>query len=305
MPMPSLVEDLRCFVRVAECGSFSIVARENMVSQATIGRRIGGLEDHFKILLFHRSTRRIILTDAGQSFLVYARRILQEFETAENALGRHSAEPKGRVRVGSTNAFGQYLVRGLAQFSERYPCLSIDLVVGDGLVNLIEDGFDLALRIGEVTESSVVARHLGDVPRTLVAAPSYLERHGVPEDVSALQHHECVLFSYGTTKQVWNVGGSLVRVSGSFRTNSSIAQFEAVRNGVGISLFPWFQVDDDIRQGRLVRLLPDMPIEPIHFYMTYPAYRTLPPRTRVVVDWISEEARKLVPGPPPYEDSEM
>lgn len=288
------IEGLRWFVRVAECHSFSAVARENMISQATISRRISTIESHFKVSLFRRSTRNVALTEEGRNFLPRARRILTELEATENAMDRDRAQESGHVRVGTTNAFGLHLARALPEFHRRFPGLCIEMVLSDGFVNMIEEGLDLALRTGQVNEASLVARHLGDVPRHMVASPAYLASHGMVEDPAALQHHECVLFSYGATRQIWNIGESPVRVSGSYRTNSSIAQLEAVQNGMGISLFPHFQVEEGIRTGRLIRLLPDVPIEPISFYLTYPAHQTLPPRTRIVIKWIVSEARRFI-----------
>lgn len=292
--MLSLIEALRWFVRVAECGSFSAVARESMTSQVTIGRRISTLEAHFKMVLFHRSTRNITLTDDGRNFLTHARKLLRAFEALESEVRHDGSLPSGHVRVGTTSAFGVHLSRQLPEFHGHYPGITVELVLSDGFMHMVEDGLDLALRTGQVTEASVVARHLGNVARYLVASPAYLAARGEPENAMALQQHECVLFSYGATRQLWNMDGSAIRVSGSYRTNSSLAQLEAVRGGMGISLFPYFQVEEDIRSGRLVRLLADVPIEPISFYATFPAHQTLPPRTRTVLNWIVREAQQFV-----------
>ncbi|HIQ18786.1 MAG TPA: LysR family transcriptional regulator [Novosphingobium capsulatum] len=292
--MAPLVEALQWFIRVAECGSFSAVAREAMTSQVMVGRRISMLEAHFHVVLLRRSTRGLALTEDGVAFLSHARRIVREFEAMEADL--HSSERgyAGHVRVGTTNTFGCHLARKLPEFHLHHPGITVEMLLGDGFVHLVEDGLDLAMRTGQVNETTVVAKHLGDVPRYMVASPSYLERCGTPQSVEDLQFHDCALFSYGTTRQVWTINGEPVRVSGSSRTNSTLALQEVVRNGGGISLFAYFQVEDDIRTGRLVRVLPEAEVEPVPFYVTYPARQTLPARTRMVMNWIISEAESLI-----------
>ncbi len=293
-----MIEGMRWFVRVAECGSFSAVAREAMTNQVTVGRRINMLEDQFRVTLFRRSTRSLALTDEGRAFLGHARRILREVDALETEIHGHDSDHGGHVRIGTTNMFGLHLARSLPDFHRRHPAITVEMILSDGFVNMIEDGLDLAMRTGQVMEATIVARHLGDVARHLVAAPSYLAERQPPQSVVDLQHHDCVLFSYGSTRQIWNIDGEPIRVSGTYRTNSSLAQHEAVRSGLGISLFPYFQVEADIRAGHLVRLLPDARMESIPFYVTYPAHQTLAPRVRTVMNWIMNEAKPLTNARP-------
>ncbi|WP_336961498.1 LysR family transcriptional regulator [Sphingobium aquiterrae] len=298
--MAPLVEGMRWFVRVAECGSFSAVAREAMTNQVTVGRRISMLEAHFRMTLLRRSTRTLTLTDEGRIFLEHARRILREVDALEAEVHGGGRAPVGHVRIGVTSTFGCHLARQLPAFHRAYPGVTIEMQLSDGFVNMVEDGLDLAMRTGQVSETTVIAKHLGDVPRYLVAAPAYLAEHALPGCGADLQQHDCVLFSYGATSQIWSVDGEPVRVSGTYRTNSSLAQHEAVRMGMGISLFAYFQVEEDVRAGRLTRLLPDARLDPIPFYVTRPANQTLAPRVRLVRDWIVREARGLIgnaPGP--------
>ncbi|SDA19980.1 LysR family transcriptional regulator [Sphingomonas sp. NFR15] len=293
-----MIEGLRWFVRVAESGSFSAVAREAMTNQVTVGRRISMLENHFRVTLFRRSTRNLTLTDDGRVFLARARRILREVDALETEIHGRDRHHGGHVRIGTTSMFGLHLARSLVDFHRRYPAITVEMILSDGFVNMIEDGLDLAMRTGQIMETTVAARHLGDVDRHLVAAPHYLAGRPAPECAADLQHHDCVLFSYGSTRQIWNVDGEAVRVSGTYRTNSSLAQHEAVRSGLGISLFPYFQVEADLRAGELVRLLPDSKMEPIPFYVTYPANETLAPRVRAVMNWITSEAKALTEAAP-------
>lgn len=293
-----MIEGLRWFVRVAESGSFSAVAREAMTNQVTVGRRVSMLESHFRVTLFRRSTRNLALTDDGRVFLGHARRILREVDALETEIHGHERDHGGHVRISTTSMFGLHLARGLVDFHRRHPAITVEMILSDGFVNMVEDGLDLAMRTGQILETTIAARHLGDVARYLVAAPAYLANRDAPKCATDLQRHDCVLFSYGSTRQVWNVDGESVRVSGTYRTNSSLAQHEAVRSGLGISLFPYFQVEDDIRSGRLVRLLPNSKMEPIPFYVTYPANETMPPRVRTVMRWITAEAKALTEAGP-------
>ncbi len=259
--MSPIVEGLRWFIRISECGSFSAVAREAMTNQVTVGRRISMLEAHFRVTLLRRSTRGLALTEEGVAFLGHARRILREFEALETDLHGGGRGLSGHVRIGTTNTFGCHLARKLPEFHRRHSGITIEMLLGDGFVNLVEDGLDLAMRTGQVNEATVIARHLGDVPRYMVAAPAYLEGRPYPASTADLQFHNCVLFSYGATSQIWTINSEAVRVSGTYRTNSSLAQHEAVRNGMGISLFAYFQVEEDVRTGALIRLLPEANIE--------------------------------------------
>ena len=292
--MAPLIEGMRWFVRIADCGSFSAVAREAMTNQVTVGRRISMLEAHFRVTLLHRSTRSLTLTDEGRAFLKHARQILREVDALEAEIHGSGRVPSGHVRIGTTNIFGCHLARKLPEFHKRHPGITVEMLLGDGFVNMVEDGLDLALRPGQVNETTITARYVGDVPRYLVAAPSYLQLRPAPKTATDLQDHDCVLFSYGSTRQIWTINDEAVRVSGTYRTNSSLAQHEAVRNGMGISAFNYFQVDEDIRSGRLVRLLPDAIVEPVSFFITYPTNETLTPRTRAVMNWMIAEAESLI-----------
>ncbi len=292
--MAPLIEGMRWFVRIAECGSFSAVAREAMTNQVTVGRRITMLEAHFRVTLLRRSTRGLALTDEGGAFLKHARQILREVDALEAEIHGGGRVPSGHVRIGTTNSFGLHLARKLPEFHERHPGITVEMLLGDGFVNMVEDGLDLALRAGQVNEATITARYVGEVSRSLVAAPSYLQHRPAPQNVADLQQHDCVLFSYGATQQVWEIGGEAVRVSGTYRTNSSLAQHEAVRNGLGVSVFAYYQVEEDIRSGRLVRLLPHAIVEPVPFYVTYAAHQTMAPRTRAVMNWMIAEAEGLI-----------
>ena len=182
-----LIGALRCFIRVVETGSFSAVARENQISQSAVTRQIAQLEQHFGARLFHRTTRRLSLTDDGQGLLTHARHVVEATDEMETALGRQSNAPTGLVRLGTSIAGGHFLAPRLPALLARYPGLRVELVMRDQFSDMVDERLDLAWRSGEIADASLVIRRIGQLGRAVVAAPIYLERHGapsVPEDLA-------------------------------------------------------------------------------------------------------------------------
>ena len=252
-------EPLGVLVRVAETGSFSAVAREREISQSAVTRQISQLEEHFKVRLFHRTTRRLSLTDDGEVLLGHARTVLDEVETMEVALGRQSSSPTGLVRLGITVVGSRFLTPRLPLLLDAHPGLKVELMVSDKVTDMIEERLDLAVRAGEQTDLSLRARIAGMFGRAVVAAPSYLERHGAPSSPSDLTEHVCLVHDTGPELDVWAFdtpdGVQTVRVSGGFIANDSSAVRLAARAGHGIALLAEIQAFDDLRDGTLVRLL--------------------------------------------------
>jgi len=295
-----LLRALRIFVRVAETGSFSAVARENGASQSATTRLIGQLEDHFQIRLFHRTTRHLSLTEDGQDLLGQARNLLELADGMEATLGRQRASPTGLVRMGVSPALATLLVPRLPAVFERYKELAVELVVRERFDELVEDRLDLAVQRGQPRDSSVVTRAIGTFGRVLVAGPSYLERNGTPTQPEELAKHQCVIHETGPESARWRFTGPRgpieVEVSGAFRVNNGDIAHRAALNGYGIALLPESQVVDDIRAARLYRVLPDYPSGREPVFVMYPSRRHLPPRTRVMIDFLvqvghEEEAR--------------
>ncbi|MBN8925600.1 MAG: LysR family transcriptional regulator [Rhodospirillales bacterium 69-11] len=290
-----LISALRSFTRVAETGSFTAVAREQGSSQSAVTRQIAQLEEHFGVRLFHRTTRRISLTDDGDSLLAHARQLLDYAESMEAELGRHSASPTGLVRVGIPVAASLFLAPRMPTLLAEHPGLAVEFVVRDGFSDMIEDRLDLALQSGEIADSSLVVRTVGMFGRVAVAAPSYLEARGMPASPSALTDHVCVVHDNGPDAATWRFTGPdgpvSVRVGGPFMANNSQAVHAVSRAGHGIALLPEVQVIDDIRSGRLIRLLSDYPSQQVALHLLYPTRRNLAPRTRVVMDFLLREIR--------------
>ena len=232
-----LIGALGALVRVVEAGSFSAVARERGASQSAVTRQIAQLEQHFGVRLFHRTTRRLSLTDDGQALLGHARHMLETAEEMEAALGRQSRSPAGLVRIGVSVAGARFLAARLPVLMREYPGLKIELVVRDQFADMIEDRLDLALRSGEIADVSLVARRVGNLGRAAVAAPAYLERHGAPSTPEDLTSHLCLVHDVGPDSDVWRFtgpqGAVSVRVAGGFIANDSAIGSVAARAGHG------------------------------------------------------------------------
>ena len=293
-----LLRALDVLVRVAETGSFSAVARERQQSQAAVARQISQLEDHFGVRLFHRTTRKLSLTDDGQILMGLARPVLDGVEGMEAALGRHSASPVGLVRVGVTATASRFLAQRLPTLLAAHPGLRVELVVSDRFGDMIEDRLDLAIHLGEIADASVVVRRAGTAAvRVAVVAPSYIERRGKPSAPGDLVIHTCIVHDVGPDPDVWTFvtpeGHQDVRVSGGFLANDSRAVLLAARTGYGIAFLSLVEVFDDLRRGELVRVLSDFPATGIPVSLVYPSRRHLAPRTRLVLDFIFEEIRQI------------
>ena len=292
-----LLGALSVLVRVVETGSFSAVAREREVSQAAVARQISQLEEHFRVRLFHRTTRKLSLTDDGQMLLGLARPVLDGVDGIEAALGGQSVSPVGLVRVGVTVTAGRFLAQRLPTLLADHPGLKVELVVSDRFGDMIEDRLDLAMRMGEVTDASVVVRRLGTAWFVVVAAPSYIERKGRPAIPAELASHTCIVHDLGPASNVWTFatsgGSEQFQVSGGLLANDVSAVHLAARSGYGIALLPLFEVLEDLRSGMLVRVLSEFPAPSVPLNLVYPSRRHLAPRTRVVFEFILEQVRQV------------
>jgi len=292
-----MLRALGTFVRIVETGSFSAAAREAGISHSGITRLIGQLEDHFGARLFQRTTRRLNLTVDGEDLLQHARHMLAASEDMEAALGRNRASPAGLVRVGVPVGMGAPIAKTVGALMRKHPKLSIELVVGDGFDDLVRDRLDLAIRVGETADSSLIARAVATYGRVLVAAPDYLERHGAPSQPMDILNHACVVHQAGPTAAIWPFtgpdGATEVLVHPVFSANNSDVIRFAALNGVGIALVSEPIVADDIALGRLHRLLPDYSSGRRQAFVVYPSRRYLAQRTRVVIDFMVEQMRAL------------
>jgi DNA-binding transcriptional LysR family regulator len=288
-----LLQALRTFSRVSETGSFSAVARQANTSHSSVTRQIGDLEAHFGVRLFHRTTRRLSLTEDGQDLLMYARHTIELAETMETALGKQRTTPIGLVRVGTTTAAAILLTPRLLGLLEQHPGLAVELVVRDHFGDLIEERLDVAVQIGQPHDSSLMARRAGAFGRALVAAPAYLERRGAPSRPADLGQHTCIVHELGPDGALWRFTGpdgpEEIRVNASFRANNAAIVRRAALDGHGVAMVPEALVVDDVRSARLLRLLPNYQHEREPAYILYPSRRYLAARTRVMIDFLVDQ----------------
>jgi DNA-binding transcriptional LysR family regulator len=289
---------LKAFCRVVEAGGFSAAAAEINVSHTVMSRQVSHLEALLGAQLLNRTTRRLALTEAGQTYYERARRILDDLQDADLAVSRHHTVPRGTLRINAPMAFGTLdMGRWLPAFMARYPELKVDLVCNDRFVDLIEEGFDVAVRLArDMPDSSLMARKLTTTVSMLVASPDYLKRRGTPSVPADLSGHNCLTYTLIPKPNEWVLTSlegarSTISVSGSFQSNTGIALRSAALAGVGIAASASFIVHDDLIRGDLVPVLPDYRMPPRDIYAVYPYNRHLSPKVRAFVDFASEVYR--------------
>jgi DNA-binding transcriptional LysR family regulator len=288
------MEAMGIFAKVAETRGISAAATDLGVSAATISKALSRLEKRLGSRLLHRSSRRLVLTDAGRDLADRAARLLADAEAAESAMVAQSVAPRGTVRLAAPMSFGiREVAPILPAFLARCPEVSIDLHLSDALVDVIGDGFDVALRIGELPDSSLLVRRLAPVPGIVVAAPAYLDRRGRPAHPAELTGHDCFAYAYLRTRDAWHFSDAAgqqvtVRPSGPLRVNNGDAMLPAMIAGLGIAALPAFLVQDAILDGRLEQIMPDWHASRGSLYLLTPPAGPRPVRVQVLVDFLVE-----------------
>ncbi|MDX5361488.1 MAG: LysR family transcriptional regulator [Alphaproteobacteria bacterium] len=292
------ISDLVLFTRVVERGSLSDAGRELGFSPASVSKRLARLEETLGVRLLNRTTRRVSPTDEGHAFYERAVRIVTDVQEAEAAATQSSADPHGLLKVTMPAGFGRLHISPLLpEFMKRYPRVQLDAMLTDSLSDIVGEGIDVALRIAELKDSTLVARKLADNKREIVAAPEFVARHGMPKAPRDLADFDCiVLHGQDHWRFEGQQGQEIVKVTGRYTTNNGDVVRDAVLAGLGIAMKSSWDVDRDIRAGALVRLLPDYRVNPgVAIYAVYPSARHLSARTRAFVDFIVE---KFTPRPP-------
>lgn len=285
--------DIAVFVRVVERGSFTLAAEALALSRAAVSKYVSRLEERLGARLLHRTTRRLSLTEAGAALFEASRGAIERIEEAEAAVARLQSAPRGTLRVSAPMSFGLlHLGPALVDFAGEHPQVAVDLRLDDRFVNLVEDGIDVAIRIGALTDSSLVARKLATARSLVCASPEYLARNGEPETPEDLVTHECLVYSYLSTPNVWRFtapdGRALaVAVGGSLRINNGILLAQAAIAGQGILATPSFYVSDALRAGRLRAVLAHYKLPDIGIYAVYPQRAHVPPKVRAFVDFLA------------------
>jgi len=287
------------FASVVEHRSFTAAAEALSLSKATVSKAVTRLEASLGTALFHRTSRRISLTESGKALAERARRILAEAVDAEEAARAESSQPSGTVRIAAPMTFGLIHVGpAIADFLIEHPGIAVDLHLSDEKIDIIEMGFDLALRIALLPDSSLRARRLGEVTAHIVAAPSYLERRGTPTHPAQLGEHACLSYAYVANPDLWRFTGPggeevAVRLKGPLRTNSGEVMMPALLAGLGIARLPGFIVDAEIAAGRLVAILPAWTGDPVALHLLSPPGGPRPARVELLIEFLSARFRAL------------
>lgn len=299
--MPKLpdLEGLAIFAKVAETRSFAAAASELKLSKATVSKAVSRLEAKLKTRVFNRTSRRIALTEAGRQLCGRAAHILAEGEAAEDEALARSAAVRGLVRLAAPMSFGVlHLARLLPEFLATYPEVSIDLHLSDAMVDMIGDGFDAAVRIAVLPDSSLIARRLCGMPRYLVGSAIYLKKYGRPRHPLHLAEHVCISYGHATAPETWrfthkNGKSATVRPSGPLRVNNGDAMMPALIAGTGLGVLPEFIVHHALSDGRLERLLPDWSLPSGSVHWVTPPGGQRPKRVEVLADFLFERLARL------------
>ncbi|MFN3202005.1 MAG: LysR family transcriptional regulator [Bradymonadia bacterium] len=297
-----LLSGMVIYAAVVDSGSFTGAAERLGMSKSTVSKAIARLEDRLGVLLLNRTTRKLALTEAGQGFYQRCTRVIQDAEEAELSVSSHQVDPKGTLRITAPLSFGLlHLSPALPEFMSRYPEIQVEMSLNDRFIDLIDEGFDVAVRIGELADSSLIARRIAPSRVTIVASPGYLAERGHPNDPRALVDHDCLIYTYTRQPKIWSFaspeGPIQVHVDGPLAANNGDMLYAAALAGRGIARLPTFISWRALSEGTLVELFPDFRFTG-SAYAVYPHNRHVSAKVRVFVDFLVERF-----GPEPYWDA--
>ena len=287
---------IRVFAQVVESGSFAKAAARLGLSTTATSRHVAELEAHLQTRLLNRTTRRVSLTESGQAFYERAVQILSDLEEAEQEAARAAVVPRGTIKLTTSVAFGvRHVAPAIAAFLAQHPGVKFDVSLSERIVDLVEEGFDLGIRIGATGTENIVARRLGETRLVPCASPDYLARRGAPRVPEDLEKHNCLTYEYLTPRNLWRFRDPTgreraVRVSGTLHANSGDFIAEAAARGAGVVLEPAFVVAADVRAGRLVPLLQEFEPAPVPVYAVYPSRKHLSAKVRLFVDFLARSS---------------
>jgi DNA-binding transcriptional LysR family regulator len=290
------LDAIRLFVRLVECGSFSAVGREEGIGQPAVSKYIASLERHLGAQLVLRTSRRIVITEAGQTFYESAKRLVDDVEAAEAAVGDRQRAPRGLVRINVAPVHGRLCIMPLLTgFLERYPDVSVEVSVSAQSVDLLAEGVDIAIRHGQLADSSLTARKLSSVKMVMAASNDYLKTHGTPARFADLETHARIVFMRGRERSPWQlkVGREMVSYmpTGKLLTGDAETVRASVLSGMGISQVPAWLLEDQVLAGNVQVILPQLQPPPLPIHLVYAAGRRVPMRVRVLMDYLAAEYR--------------
>lgn len=292
-----LLAGMRLFTRVVDAGNFTAVARELGTTQPSISRTMAALETHLGVRLLNRSNRAVTLTDDGRLFYGLAQRALDAVAEAEGAVGRRRAMPAGLLRMGTPVAFGRlHVAPRMGAFLARYPDVDVELVMNDAFVDLVGEGLDLAVRVGDLSDPSLIARRIGTTRRVTVASRDYVRRRGAPDVPAELTAHDCIIYTRLATGNRWHFEGRdgpiTVDVKGRFAADNSEAVREAVLTGLGIAVVPVWLFPDQAAHRHVRILLRAFEPTQLPIHAVYSSRRQLSTKVRAMIDFLAAEFEK-------------
>lgn len=290
--------EMTVFVTVVDCNSFVAAAEKLTLSKQAISRYITALEERLQVRLLQRTTRKMALTYEGQMFYLQAKSILDSTLEAENTISLDQANPTGLIRINVPVSFGILHLAPLWQkFIDKYPKIELDITLSDRVVNLLEEGFDLAVRIGQLDSSSLVGRKLATTRIIAAASPDYIARYGMPMHPNELINHKIIMYSHWARKEQWgfwknNVLHAVHLKANVHCNNGDTCRVMMLQHG-GVSLQPDFIIGQDIKAGTLVEILPKYKVEDFTIHAIYPSRKLLPLRTRCLIEFLMGELQKM------------
>lgn len=292
----SKIQQMSSFVAVVEAGSFVGAAQTTGLSKAAVSRHVGELEQRLAVRLLHRTTRRLSLTEEGRMFFERAKELLESIDEAESQLTQRAGEARGVIRVNGPLTFGALHLAPLwGPFADANPKVSLDITLSDRVVDVVDEGYDLAIRITAIPDSTLVTRKLASTRMVLCASPAYLKRRGTPVHPQELAQHAVISYTYWSTRDVWHFTGAEgpvdVRIASRIHTNNGDTCRLAALAHHGIILQPDFIVGEDLRRGDLVEIMPAYRSIEVGIYAVYPSRKNLPLKTRRLIDFLAEALR--------------
>jgi len=290
-----VMSSMAVFRRVVEAKNFSAVARETNMSQSTVSKHIAALEERLGTKLLNRSTRSLKLTEAGKEYYHHCIRILNDFQEAEASIGKGKIKPTGNLRISTSAAFGRTcMLPYLNEFFDAYPDINLDLVFDDDYVDLVKRGIDLAIRLGPLADSTLIARKIGTSPRIVVASTEYLVKHGRPKKPADLMKHNCLLYTLQKAPDLWyfnsaQEGDESVRVSGRLKASSPDAICDAAVEGLGIAVLCEWYARKYINNGRLNAILQDYHPTAYDINAVYPERKFVPQKVKSMIEFLTKQ----------------
>ncbi|MEM8569708.1 MAG: LysR family transcriptional regulator [Pseudomonadota bacterium] len=289
--------EMEAFVTVVDTGGFTEAARRLGVSKSAISKNVSALEGRLAVRLLNRTTRRVSPTEVGLAYYDRARAVIRDAQDADSMVTAMQDMPKGSLRISVPVSF---VIGGfsdvIARFLSAYPKVAVDMVLDDRYVELVAEGFDLAIRIGVLADSSLKARKLTEIRIQLVASPAYLAEHGTPQTIEELNHHHLLHYSYLSTGNFWRLKTASgeerqVRAGGRLTVNNGNSLMKAAEAGIGIAWVPSFILGESMAEGRLVEILPETTADPLGVYAVYPPGPFPQPKLRALIDFLAEHYR--------------